>query len=372
MQSLEPLDFILFLGINQGVFLAITFQFIKNKNKSANNILSLLLLIAVIMLIGRMIFMRYITAELFRWTLLIDAVIFIFGPLCHIYFRRLATIEDKYFKLPWKHYVPFILQVSFAIGTMIVPLEIFVEKSKQGFFLPFYKLIEAAGILSNGYYWYLNTRLLIKYRKLEKENVSYKQGLLVFLRYFQISLGILIGLWSLSFLSLYIFKFSLEPLNYDWLWTGISSFIFIIGYYSLKEPELFRISMIKEKKHTDRLPQSEVFSIENRLDHLMALDKVFLQSNLTLSDLSEKLNTSTHKLSWYLNNVKGCSFYDYINKLRVKEFLRRIEQGEHIHHTILAIAMDSGFNSKSTFNKVFKMEMNDSPSDYIKKSQEVA
>lgn len=99
----------------------------------------------------------------------------------------------------------------------------------------------------------------------------------------------------------------------------------------------------------------------------MINEKVYFNHKLTLVDLAKRLNTSTNNVSWLLNNIHKCTFYDYINTYRVKAFVEKIHNGEHHHHTLLALSMDSGFNSKSTFNKAFKAVINDTPSNYIKK-----
>jgi AraC-like DNA-binding protein len=99
----------------------------------------------------------------------------------------------------------------------------------------------------------------------------------------------------------------------------------------------------------------------------MLNEQIYLQNDLTLSQVSELLKTSTNNISWLLNNIYSSTFYDFINGYRIKEFLQKVEKKEHLSHTILALSMDSGFNSKSTFNKAFKREMNDTPSNYIRK-----
>ena len=99
----------------------------------------------------------------------------------------------------------------------------------------------------------------------------------------------------------------------------------------------------------------------------MLNEHIYLDSKLTLKTLSEKLETSTNNLSWLLNSVYNCTFYEYINRSRIKAFISKIENGDHKEYTVLALSIDSGFNSKSTFNKAFKAEMNDTPSNYIKK-----
>lgn len=98
----------------------------------------------------------------------------------------------------------------------------------------------------------------------------------------------------------------------------------------------------------------------------MVAKKIYLNNELTLKDLAQELGTTTNNVSWLLNNIHQCSFYDYINQYRVQEFILKIQNGEHFKHTILALSLDSGFNSKSTFNKAFKMVKNDTPSNYIK------
>ncbi|MDY8136993.1 AraC family transcriptional regulator [Aquimarina sp. 2201CG5-10] len=366
MEPFEFIDLILFLGISQGIFLAITLQIIKNKNKTANRILGIILLLASFMLLGRMLFLKYITVRLFQVSILVDSIIFIFGPLCLMYLRRLAYAGNKNFKLQWFHYLPVIIHLLFFGYVISLSQDEFVLKLNDKHFSTPFLLIEGLGVISNIYYWTINTRLILWYSKEEKQNISYKQNLTFFLKFFQISVGLFLALWVLSFVSVNFFNRSLYPIGYNWVWIGISVFIFVIGYYSLKEPELFRIPIQMKSKDINRLPESEIFSLGNRLKYIMEKEKLFLQSDLTLRDLSEKLDTSTHNISWYLNKVLHSSFYDYINHYRIKEFLQKIENNEHAYHTILAIAMDVGFNSKSTFNKAFKQEMNDTPSNYIK------
>ncbi|GAA4275236.1 helix-turn-helix domain-containing protein [Aquimarina gracilis] len=367
MQSFEFIDLILFFGISQGVFLAVTIQMIKNKNRSANKTLSVILLLSVLMLLGRMVFFKYMTVTLFRLTIVIDAIIFVFGPLCHIYFRRLIFSKNDHFKLPWYHYLPVIAHLIFAFYFVFISQEDFIKKYNSGYLNIPFLIIEVGGVVSNFIYWLANMKLLRMYIEEEKNRVSYKQGLVSFLKFFQISIGVFIFFWIISFVSSNFFDYRVKFVNYNSVWATISIFIFIVGYYSLKEPEIFRISLQKEKPNQQkRLQEDQISSLEKELQQAIEEEKMFLKPNLTLRDLSERLNTSTHNISWYLNTVQGCNFYDYINHYRIKEFLQKVENNEHLDHTILAISMDVGFNSKSTFNKAFKLEMNDTPSNFIK------
>lgn len=87
-------------------------------------------------------------------------------------------------------------------------------------------------------------------------------------------------------------------------------------------------------------------------------------SGLTLADLAERLATTPHRLSEVLNAQLGQTFYDFVNGYRVRDVQRRIAAGEAKQVTILSLALDAGFASKSTFNMVFKKHTSQTPSDY--------
>ena len=96
----------------------------------------------------------------------------------------------------------------------------------------------------------------------------------------------------------------------------------------------------------------------------MERDRPWQDSELTLSDLSGRLNTTPHKLSEVLNSQIGQTFYDFVNGYRVREVQRRIAAGEAQRVKMLTLALDAGFASKSTFNLVFKKFTSQTPSDY--------
>lgn len=99
---------------------------------------------------------------------------------------------------------------------------------------------------------------------------------------------------------------------------------------------------------------------------LMEKEKPFLNSTITLSELSEKLSLSSHNLSEIINTQLKQSFFDFINKYRIEEVKKALDDPEKSHYTLLSIAFDSGFNSKTSFNTVFKKHTNLTPSQYKK------
>ena len=158
---------------------------------------------------------------------------------------------------------------------------------------------------------------------------------------------------------------AIPVISYDWVWVFIPLAIYTVGYFHLSQPELLRVPT-RNGNSSNRLTDDEVRNLNLRMASLFGNEKLYLKKDLTLTELSTRLQTTTNNLSWFLNNVHGCTFYDYINKFRIKEFLQRLEKGDHTKQTILSLSLEAGFNSKSTFNKAFKVMMNDTPSRYIR------
>lgn len=98
----------------------------------------------------------------------------------------------------------------------------------------------------------------------------------------------------------------------------------------------------------------------------METDKLYLNTKLSIHTVSEKLNIPRQYISEVLNLHMDTSFQDFINKYRVEEFIKRIENDQNDHLTLLGIAIDVGFNSKSSFNATFKKIKGLTPTQYKK------
>ncbi|MBJ6109565.1 helix-turn-helix domain-containing protein [Hymenobacter sp. BT523] len=87
---------------------------------------------------------------------------------------------------------------------------------------------------------------------------------------------------------------------------------------------------------------------------LMANDQPWLEPELTLAELAHRLRTNTSLLSHVINTGCGQNFNDFVNTYRVAEAERKLQDPRLAHYSLVGIALESGFNSKSTFNRVFK------------------
>ena len=152
-------------------------------------------------------------------------------------------------------------------------------------------------------------------------------------------------------------------------------------FYAYQEPDFKKTeysSVIKEGKKEElksNIPSkryaksglNEELSeqIYSRLNEFMYDDKLYKNDNLTLTELAKCLVVHPNHLSQVINEKEGKNFYNYINSLRIKEFIRLVSLPESKKYTMISLAYDCGFSTKSTFNKHFKVNTGKTPTDFF-------
>lgn len=370
--SFSLFDIFLVIIVSQGLFLALAIQLIPQKNKTSNNVLTLILIIASIVCLGRVLAFKYHSLLLVRIGTIVDGTIYLFGPLLYLYFRRLMFKEKVAYRLGFSHYIVLCVFSIYALWIFTLNKEGIQENVKNGILPKLYFLIELLGLLSITYYTYKIRNLVSLYKNSEKSLIAYDQTIVTYAKRIIIAVSVFVALWTFSFISSYFFRYNHPIINYNVMWLSLALFMFFIGYYSLAQPEIFRVPIVLTNKKVprERMTKDAISDLEKRLHDIMFKEEIFIESNLSLLMLSKKVETSSNNLSWYLNTVQQKTFYQYINEFRVKAFIKKVEDNEHHTKTLLAIAYDVGFNTKSTFNKSFKSIMNDTPANYIKKKSE--
>jgi len=102
------------------------------------------------------------------------------------------------------------------------------------------------------------------------------------------------------------------------------------------------------------------------LNQLMNEKSLYKENDLTLTELAKRLGVHPNHLSQVINEKEKKNFYHYINSLRIDEFIRLAALPNSKQYTLLGIAYDCGFNSKSSFNKQFKEHTGKTPSEFLK------
>ncbi len=112
------------------------------------------------------------------------------------------------------------------------------------------------------------------------------------------------------------------------------------------------------------LDDDEILDIIGRVNECLA-SGVYQDSDLSLLRLARPLGIHPNRLSCAINRGFNCSFTQLINRARLEDFLQRVERGELERFTMLSLALEAGFRSKSTFNRVFKDAYGTSPSEFL-------
>jgi AraC-like DNA-binding protein len=164
----------------------------------------------------------------------------------------------------------------------------------------------------------------------------------------------------------------------------LACIIFLMVYKTLRRPEMYSdtsvqkilvpeetttVSIDENKKYQKSgLDQQNANEIYIRIQEYMMQHKPFIEAELNLSSLAAKLELTNHHLSQVINQDQSANFYDFINSYRVDEVKRQLVNPENAKQSILSIAYEAGFNSKATFNRIFKERVQKTPSQYRKEN----
>ncbi len=137
-------------------------------------------------------------------------------------------------------------------------------------------------------------------------------------------------------------------------------------------------SLKKESKSISETTSEEAKSLMDEvemeqalalLDRLMNDEKKFLDTAITLRYLAQDLDIHPNKLSWLLNDQLSMNFNDYINSFRLETFQQKALDPSNKNYTLLGLAFESGFNSKSAFNDYFKKKTGLTPRKWLKQNK---
>ena len=173
-------------------------------------------------------------------------------------------------------------------------------------------------------------------------------------------------IWTIAFVN------AGEMVPFYFLWTAISLIIYWMGHQGIythginNDRKKIRASGHKITPYSIKEKLKTPNEISIALQTLLVEQKRFLDSNLSLETLAHKLQISKSHLSRIVNNELGSTFTDYINTLRVEEAKSYLQNPDFSKYTIVAIGLEAGFSSKTTFNTTFKKIAGLTPSQYRK------
>jgi len=161
------------------------------------------------------------------------------------------------------------------------------------------------------------------------------------------------------------------------LFLSLSVFVILIGYFGLEQSVIVTPSLKGEKEPDSpvkyagsSLKKEVVPELAEKLRDFMEKEKPFADGTLSLQQLSGLTGIPVHQLSQIINEHFGQNFFDFINTYRVNEVIRKMDDPDFENYSLLGLAFDSGFNSKTAFNRFFKKITGVTPSEYKKGERE--
>jgi AraC-like DNA-binding protein len=327
--------------------------------------------------------------------LLPDFIFFVYAPLFYLYIQRLlfqsqmsSSASNKY------HFIPALIQFFFYMTYFLMDASSFESKiadPHSDLYLVRF-CFGCAALVFNSYYWLASNTALKSYKKNYENSNSYEQNL-QYLSTVLFIQAICLFAWAatslIAIVSSWLGKdvFNFIEFSIETIWIIFSMITFFLGYFAIDEPDLFRVSEVVHELSpivplsisTNVIAQVKASSTERGDEHVENLDvemgrvaaymttqKPYINSKLNLVELSHHLKLPPYLLSKIINVGFKKNFFDFVNGYRVDEFKRRVEDAQFRHYSLLSIAFEVGFNSKTAFNRSFKKITNQTPSSYFK------
>jgi AraC-like DNA-binding protein len=368
MDFIEP---ILYIGISQSFFAGLLIA-TRRPYTTANRIMTAWVFLFCIEMIFALI--NHTVLEVYAFPF----ISFTYGPLLYLYVRHMANPYLKY--APWHtmHFVPFF--VFFAVSVIFRNVSLFDDLS--GFFTidrftPLRIVYSACFFLSVTVYSTLSFIQIRKHQSRLNDIISFTSEKITLNWLKILSITFYVGyvvIFILGGIGIIAGLIPFDPYILSFIFIALFSFAY--SFYAIRQPAIMDYPVATrednvyvaqpgaEKYAKSGLRKEQAEEYLTRLLSYMDEEKPFLDGDLTIHDLSQKTGIPRHYITEVLNEKYGRNFFTFINEYRVREVISRINDPKYQHYTIIAIAFDAGFNSKSTFNTIFKTYTGNTPSEY--------
>lgn len=309
-------------------------------------------------------------------------------PLLHgiLLFLYVSVIIDRLPKrraLLWLHAVPVIALYAYLIPFFTLSGEAKIEIYRNhGVGYETFMAVKVYATALSGLVYVVWSELLLRWHTLRiREQFSNLEK--VDLRWLRMLIFGLGGIWLL------VIVFHNDAV----VFTGVSFFVFIIGFFGIRQSVIFAATVpldsrvfepvtdaaaedpalpatdgsAEQRKKYPKSGLTEEASAKLHGELVLAMEReaLYKKSDLSINDLATHLHVHPNYLSQAINQIDKKNFYDFVNTYRIEEFKRQIALPDNRQFTLLSIAFDCGFNSKSSFNRCFKKATGKTPSEYV-------
>jgi AraC-like DNA-binding protein len=377
-----PLDFfnprsiVCFIAILQGAIFAalLVFRYFKHR-KTADFWLAALLIVLCSSLITPFIGFANVYDRNQWLTFFPFTISYSYGVLVWFYVVYLTNSKREFSSKDLLFFIPSAVYVAFRLFLFAQNLE-FKNWFDKNYYAPFVgTFVFVTEFAWNVAFLFFALKHYRKYRAWTNENFSDTEKVkfdwlrnFLYLFTFVFVLGAVFDftnnfLFKLSYIQYFYFELVLALVTY---------YLAVAGYLRSQTIEL-AFSPRAEESESKRalLSEKELGRLKTKLQNLMDAEKPYRNPQLTLNDLSKNLGVNSAVLSFVINNGFEKNFNDFVNEFRINEVKEKLQTGEAENLTLLAVALDCGFNSKATFNRAFKKFTGVSPKEFSNSSSNI-
>ena len=337
----------------------------KKENRQANRFLSLLIVSMCLTFTPYMLDPQ--VWHTIRWLAWLPfSLSYWIGPAFYFYVRLLTGSSPRLQKKDLWHFSPIVLNYLHSIYHLSVG-----NSNPWPWFHHVSELLESAAIISILIYMGVSYRKIISYQRFLMANISTIDH--IDLQWIKRIIVVLVA----SFLSILVFLavssglFGKEVFD-EWdtsrslvllLYAGVLYWLSVNGF---KQSQTLQLSPIDPMEQPDEASSSVAKSIQALLEE----EHLYRNSALSLADLSKHSGLSERSISEAINGELGKNYFQFINEYRVREIKEKLTDPKNDHLKIFSLAMDSGFNSKASFNRIFKSYTGLTPKNFKVRAKE--
>ncbi len=284
------------------------------------------------------------------------AMVFAYGPVLFLYVDSLIHQRQQHSPKAWLHFIPVALV---ALGLFTIPK-----------FESWVGILLYITIIPYIVYSY---RCLSPWKKAAEGKVGTFQLKVNWLRWAIGIFSVIIFFDLISFAINQWFPGSMADIHSDYLVLGlVMLFVNIMVFKSLLQPNVLSPIKTEALYDVDRRSISRIQMYQthqqtiDKLQQLMLEGKPYLNPQLNIQDLATELDIPTRQLSEIVNQYFEQNFAEFVNSYRLSEAEKRFQESQDPKETILEVMYAVGFNSKSSFNTLFKERTGLTPSAYKK------
>jgi AraC-like DNA-binding protein len=363
--SLDLTAILTLLGGAQGILLALALLGLNQSNRTAPRLLAAFMIISSISIGGSVLHSTKFILVYPHLNQIATPFHFLVGPVVFLYIRVTTSGEPRLRKRDLLHFIPFVLCALYYLPLYLQSREHkrdYITAAFQNYPPTEWRIRSLLLLFQSLPYLVLTVSMFRAHNRRIKDSSSPTGRLnLLWLRIFVV----MILITSAAGLLRFMFSFRAESMLLVPLCFSIM--VYVAGYMALKHPEALAgvdESAPLKKYEKSNLTPERAEAYLTKLLHVMKTERPYIDGDLTLQKLADRLSIPVNHLSQIINERLGQNFFDFINSYRVKEAQELLIDAAKKHYTVIAIAEEVGFSSKSAFNAVFKKHVNMTPSEF--------